>query len=401
MTKNLIYIGANTLQDPGLKTAKAAGFRVVVTDTNPDAPNIHLADDYRQISGTDVKGMVALAEELQSNGGLAGIYCGSDFGLAAVAKVGEVCGVPAATPESVELALNKDKAVEALRDAGIRVPDGRAVIMWEELLEAAEAFGYPLILKPIDSSGSRGVVTVSEEAELNKAYMKALHFSMTVLVEKVIEGKHIDVNGLFIDGEFCPCGLLDRFFCPPPNNYPVWGHEPSTLTDDEVKRVYDEVERGARALGIDTGPVKGDVIYTKDGPVILEIAPRFHGDVSTSFVTPIANAKNAPEAWFAHLAGKPFTDLLPDDDTDVVAGWLGIFPDGPGTLAGLENLDEARAVPGVDRIEQIKPQGYKIKSVSDNLAVLGFIWAHGSSPEDVKQVMDDAHAKIIVKMQES
>lgn len=400
MTKNLIYIGANTLQEPGLKTAKAAGFRVVVTDANADAPNIPLADDYRQISGTDIKGMVALGEELQSDGGLAGIYCGSDFGLAAVAKVGEVCGVPAATPESVELALNKDKAVETLREAGVSVPEGRAVIMWEELLEAAEAFGYPLILKPIDSSGSRGVVTVSEESELNKAYMKALHFSMTVLAEKVVQGKHIDVNGLFVDGRFYPCGLLDRFFCDPPNNYPVWGHAPSSLTQEEANRVYAEVERGARALGINVGPVKGDVIYTHDGPVILEIAPRFHGDVSTSFVTPLACRQNAPAAWFAHLAGKPFGDLLPNDDKDVVAGWLGIFPDAPGTFEGLANLDEASALAGVDQIKQIKPQGYKVKSVSDNLAVLGFIWASGATPEEVKDRLDQARAKIRVRMVE-
>ena len=81
--------------------------------------------------------------------------------------------------------------------------------------------------------------------------------------------------------------------------------QPSRLTSQQEKEVYGLLESAARLLDIDAGPVKGDVIFTAHGPVLLEIAPRFHGDVSTQFVTPCATGFNPVEAWIASLAGLP------------------------------------------------------------------------------------------------
>jgi len=398
--KTLIYIGASVLQVPAIAWAKAQGLRVVVTDTNPNAPGIALADDYKQIAGDDVDGLVALAKDLKNTQDLAGCYCGSDFGLMAVACVGAVCLTPAPKPQNVERALNKFTSTNVLRETGVSVPQGGCVESFADLKSLATTIGYPIIVKPIDSSGSRGVRTVLNPTELEEAFKEAQKFSKAIMVERVIEGDHIDVNGLFIDDVFYPCGLLSRFFSPQPFNYPVWGGEPCLLNDAACQAVYDVVEAGARALGLTHGPVKADVIVSKDGPVVLEIAPRFHGDVSTSFVTPLATGNSASQAWFAYLAGHSFKEFLPNDTGASMSGWMGVFPDQPGRFDGLDGIEDALKTPGIDRIETIKKPGYKVDAIADNLAVMGFIWGQGDDLTGLYHNLLKARQLINVRMQD-
>lgn len=398
MQKTLIYIGASQLQLPAIAWVKEAGLRVVVTDLNKSAPGIALADDYEQIGGTDVEGLLALAHKIDKHGVLAGCYCGSDFGLSAVAAIGAEFSVPAVTSETVAKALDKVAATRILHEAGVTVPQGGSASAFEELRTLADSLGYPLFVKPTDSSGSRGVRSVDNLVELEAAFNAAKYFSDTVMIETVIEGEHIDVNGLFVNGTFFPCGLLDRFFSPKPFSYPVWGREPCALDASQQQRVYDVVEVGARALGIDQGPVKADVIVSEDGPVVLEISPRFHGDVSTSFVTPLATGNSAPRAWFAHLAGEPFEHLLPRESGQRIAGWMGIFPEQPGTFSSLTGIEIAKQLPGITEVLQLKKTGYSIDAIADNLAVMGFIWGQGDSPKELKTNLDRARSTIRVNM---
>lgn len=398
MQKSLIYIGASKLQLPAISWAKQAGLKVVVTDVNENAPGISLADDYKKIAGTDVQRLLALANEIDKHGELAGSYCGSDFGLDAVASIGSKFGVPAVSPETVAKALDKVTATQILCKADVAVPQGGAAKTFEELCSLAESLGYPLFIKPTDSSGSRGVRCVDNPTELETAFNTAKYFSDTVMVERVIEGDHIDVNGLFVDDVFYPCGLLDRFFSPRPFSYPIWGAEPCSLDASKQQQVYDAVEMGARALGINQGPVKADVIVSAGEPVVLEISPRFHGDVSTSFVTPLATGNSAPHAWFAHLAGQPFEHLLPRENGNCIAGWMGIFPEQPGTFSDLSGIESAKQLPGITEILQLKSDGYSIETIADNLAVMGFIWGEGDSLSELKSNLDRARNAIQVNM---
>ena len=396
----LIYIGASLLQLPAINWAKQQGLKVVVTDTNPKAPGVAMADDYRQLNGADVAGLMQLAQEISAQDKLVGCYCGSDFGLAAVAAIAASFDLPAASEAATALALDKPRAKALMQAAGVNVPRGECITCLSELQTAVTDLGLPVIIKPVDSSGSRGVRTVSHLEQLPVALMEAQKFSTEVLVEQVVVGEHIDVNGLFAAGQFYPCGLLDRYFSPRPFNYPLWGCQPSALSEVISAKVYASVEAGARALGIDAGPIKADVIVCNQEPVILEIAPRFHGDVSSSFVTPLAtNGHSASQAWFAYLAGQSFEAFLPRENDKQVAGWMAVFPDSAGEFVAIDGIDEASAVVGVKQISTLKKPGYRVDSVADNLAVMGFIWAAAENRVALKQCLDLARQRLQVRMQ--
>ncbi|MFV2055874.1 MAG: ATP-grasp domain-containing protein [Thiohalomonadales bacterium] len=395
----LIYIGASQLQLPAIHWAKKMGLEVLVTDSNPDAPGIRFADEYRQLDGSDVDGLLRFAQEITKRHTLVACYCGSDFGLAAVAAISARFRLPAVSEVVTKLALNKAKAKEVLQRAGIGIPQGVCVRSVSELDLVIKSLGLPVIIKPVDSSGSRGVCTVIHRNQLADAFSKAQRYSEQVMVESVIEGDHIDVNGVYIDDYFYPCGLLDRYFSSQPFNYPIWGCQPCCLSEDVRVKVYAAVDAGARALGIHIGPVKADVIVENGSPVILEIGPRFHGDVSTSFVSPLlTNNQSAPQVWFAYLAGKAFKVFLPTENENILAGWMAIFPDSGGYFESIDGIEAASAVDGITQIRTLKNPGYRVDAVADNLAVLGFIWAIASNKILLKQRLDEARQLLIVRM---
>lgn len=385
MGRALLAIGGGRLQLPALRWARAAGLHLVVTDQDPNAPGRKLADRFDVISGTDVDALLELARDVDAVHDLVGAYSPHDFGLPAVAAIGAALGKPAASPEAVARCLDKAAATRALRAAGIPTPEGTTVADETELMDALQRIGTPAIVKPADSSGSRGVRAVTTAEEALRAFDEALHHSRHVVLERQLHGHHVDVNGFFREGAFLPGGLLDRFFTPAPVCVPTWGLQPSRLTPQQADATYRLVDRAARALGVDAGPVKADVVWTDDGPVLLELAPRFHGDVSTAHVSPLSLARSPIQAWFATLAGVggPF-DVVPTR-AERVAGWMAILPEAAGTLRRVRGVEAARAVPGVDDVLIHRSPGYTIPTLGDNRAVCGFVWASGDSAQRVEE----------------
>ena len=394
-SKAIIHIGGSQLQLPSLQWAREAGLYVVLSDMNPGCPGRALADRFEKISGTDVEALLQLAHKINKEHKLVGAYCSNDFGLPGVAAISETFSLPGPTDVAVQNALDKTRAREIWEREGLPIPKGWQVRTLEELTSLVADINLPIIIKPPDSSGSRGVSSAWSETEIIKSFENARGYSDVVLVEELIKGHHIDVNGLFLDKAFHPCGTLDRFFCDPPYHYPVWGCQPSSLDEPEESQVYQLVERAARVLGIDEGPVKGDVIFTEEGPILLEIAPRFHGDTVTTFTTPQALNCNPIRAWFTHLvnSGEDPKEYL-NMESQQHAGWMAIFPDIQGKLIALDVPDKNEIPVNVSDIFIREKPGSLINTVKDNTSVYGFIWGTAPNRDELLQSFKITRSKI-------
>ena len=393
--KALLHIGGSRLQLPSLRWARELGLYVVLTDRNPEAPGVVTANRFEVIDGTDVNSLLALAHEVAREFDLVGAYASSDFGLRAVAAIAEALGRPGCSRLAVERALDKSVSKDIWRREGVATPTGMVVKDHKSLFSAVDELGLPVILKPTNSSGSQGVRSVWDAKDLEQAYTAAKRFSDSVLVEQLVSGHHVDVNGLFVEGEFLSCGTMDRFFSEPPYHYPIWGCEPSSLDIASEKRVYELVERAAKILGIDHGPVKADLIWSDRGPVLIELAPRFHGDVSTSYVTLLARNTSPIKAWLAFLAGDSrFEKHLPGPRRRY-AGYMASFPPNTGTLRAVKGLSEAKAIDGVSEIYLRAKLGHRIQMHRDNSSLCGFIWATGSSREELHKTLVRAQSALL------
>lgn len=388
MKPSVMILGGNALGLHPVLAAREAGLYTLVTDRDAAAPGLRVADSAAVVDATDVPALVEIAGEHARRFDLRGIYCGSDFGLIPAARVREALDIPGVPVEAVARALGKEKAKAVWLAKGISTPRSVAVASMSDGEGAAAEVGLPAIVKPTDSSGSRGVRRVETPAELREAVREALEVSgeRRALVEEFIEGTHHDVNGLFWEGRFYGCGVMDRYFTPFPHCVPVHGYEPSSLSVEWWTRLYALLERAARALGVEDGPVKGDVVVRGDSAYVYEIAPRFHGDVSSSYTSPRVRTLSPAALYMHSLAQGRVPVEQAQDRKNVVAGWAVIQLDA-GEIASLSGLDTAAATPGVVGFHLTVRAGGHVKPLEDNTAVPGFVWAVGDSREAVDRAL--------------
>ncbi len=284
-------IGAGPLGLRVLETARACGLAVAATDRSPGAPGFLLADRWRVVDGTDVEGHLSFARSLRRRMHIVGIYCGAEFGARTVQRLSAELGLPAPSHAALERALDKPAQKRALLCAGVPTPPGETVRSLDELAARLRP-GARHVLKPAGGSGSRGVRVVAPGDDLAAAFrasLDAVAGERALVLEPYREGRSIDANGCFLEGRFHPCGLLEKFVTPPPDCLPLGGYDPARLSPAERAGAYALLERACRALGLTEGPVKGDFLLGDEGFEVLEVAPRFHGDVTTSNTLPFGS----------------------------------------------------------------------------------------------------------------
>ena len=136
--KAIINIGGSFLQIPGIKWAKELGLHVVLTDLNQEAGGRRYADDFKKISGTDIPNLLQLAENLNNDFQLVGIYGSSDFSLPAVSIISEKFNLPACSPIALKKSLNKSLAKNIWQKSNVPTPKGKIVNTVEEYKEVSK-----------------------------------------------------------------------------------------------------------------------------------------------------------------------------------------------------------------------------------------------------------------------
>ncbi len=390
-TKAIIQIGGSVLQRHTTAWAQDAGLQVLLTDSTPDPYLKDAADAFCQADGTDGEAILKHAHIWREQYDIIAVYAGGDFGLKSAAYVAKALGLPHCSPDAVDASLSKDIALRIFEGAGLTVP--------KRVEEENAAAHLPVIVKPKDSSGSRGVTFVKQAIELAPAIAHAKRYSNDIMIEHWVDGRHIDVNGIFWYGEFYGCEVIERFFSPLPLRYPTgMVTPPKGLSSVEREKIYATLASAAKAAGITQGPVKGDFIMTNDDIVILEIAPRFHGETNT-YSAPLAYNTCSARDYMVTLGTGRAPSPQPYAAPEQVAGWVAIFPESTGMLKQVIGTHEALALPGIADIVIRREPGFKVSAIQDNTAVIGFIYGQANDHETLDHLLDQARETITVEME--
>ncbi|MEE9213773.1 MAG: ATP-grasp domain-containing protein, partial [Thermodesulfobacteriota bacterium] len=285
--KAIFLIGVGEIGINQIHWARNAGFHVITSNTDANAPAMSLADEGVVMSGTDTRSLVSFALESLKHYNVNAVYSGNDFGVFSASVISHALGIPGLSIAAVSRSLGKQLMKECWRDNDVPTPPFKLIKTEADAQEAINEFGLPVIIKPADSSGSQGIQLVREVHELVSVLTEAALYTKhnAILLEKYIEGRHIDANAFFWENKFYGCGVSERFFSPLPYRVPIGGYEPATISQDEEATLYQLFEKATRCLGIDHGPVKADFILSNKGFHAIEISARFHGDVGTSHST--------------------------------------------------------------------------------------------------------------------
>ena len=280
--KKLLFLGGSMQQIPAIKKAKEMGIYVITCDYLPNNPGHKFADEYYNVSTTDLDGVLAIAEKLKIDGIVA--YA-SDPAAPTAAYVSDKLKLPGNPFDSVKLLTEKDLFRKFLSEHGFNCPEAKGYHTYEEAYEDIDRFNFPVMVKPVDSSGSKGVVKIYSKLELKDAVNEALTYSRNkrFIVEEFIEksGYQVSGDGFSIDGKLVFTSYGNELYSSigGTREYVALGEFwPSLLTIEQKEKIDSELQRLITVLNMKTCAYNIEVILDKnDNVYILELGPRNGG----------------------------------------------------------------------------------------------------------------------------
>ncbi|HZO34275.1 MAG TPA: ATP-grasp domain-containing protein [Gaiellaceae bacterium] len=365
--RTVLFVGAGRHQRRAIAQAKAMKLRVAAVDRNPDAPGLAEADLTRIVDFADVDAVLRATRRIKLDGVLT---VSADRAVPVVAAVAEARGLPGIGTETAHLMTHKVAMRRRLADAGVPQPRFAAVRNLAETRRAAEAVGFPAVLKPADSGGQRGVFRVESLDDVDTHLHEALAASPSeeAILEEFVDGT--ELNGIVVarDGETIPLTLSDRMR-PPGIGFGVgWIHVyPPTIPPGQLAESERIAEHTVHALGLRTGVAFPQLIAAPDGRVVVvECAARIPGGQMADLVR-VAVGVDLVELQLRMTLGDDLPDELvrPRFSQPLAIRFFTAEP-GPlpaGRVARIGSLDKVLAFPGVVQAELYLQQGEVIRPV--------------------------------------
>ena len=281
--KKLLLLGGAHYLLPVIREAHALGIYVITCDYLPDNAAHKYADEYRNVSIIDREAVLETARELGIDGVMS-FAC--DPGVTTAAYVAEQLGLPfAGSYASVSILQDKGRFRAFLRDNGFTVPWAKRYTEKAAALADAGSYPWPMIVKPVDSAGSKGVTRVDTPDELSAAVDHALAFSLggAFIVEQFIQqkGYSSDTDCFSVDGKLVYCSFDEQRFDPKAENpyTPAAYTWPSSMPDEIQAELRRELQRLMTLLDLKTSVYNIETRQGTDGKAyIMEVPPRGGGN---------------------------------------------------------------------------------------------------------------------------
>jgi biotin carboxylase len=302
-TTTLLVLGASPYQLPVIRRAKARGLRVVTTDNIPGNPGHRVADVAYGVDTTDGRGVLGIAVAEQVGGVIAAC---TDVAVPTAALVASELGLPGPPVVAAEVLCDKLRFRRWLEGVGLPTPRSVAV----DPLDARWPGEGPWVLKPIRSSGSKGIFIVRSHQDLMARLPQALEFGGQALLEAFIPGEQLTCEGLLRDGAVASSWVTRRETAPEPY-VATWGHQlPSRIGAEAEQVVVAAVHDVLSRLGVQEGPFDADVVWDGDRAHLLEVTPRLGGNSLSSLIEAASGLDLVDEAVCC-ACGLPFGERRP------------------------------------------------------------------------------------------
>ena len=282
MSKKILFLGAAPTQIPPLRYAREQGHHVITCDYLPDNPGHKLAHESYNVSTTDKDAVLELAQRLQID---AIVAYASDPAAPTAAYVAEQMGLPGNPYQSVLTLARKDLFRAFLKDNGFNVPRSQSFYDREEARTWLKEIGVPAFIKPVDSSGSKGVTKLTDATKFDEAFNHALTYSREkmVVVEEAIDrvGYQVDSDIFFYEGEPVFWIWGDQHQDKHCHQFaPIGISFPSSLNESTQKRAIEQVADTLKKLKLKQGAFNIEFIVDKNNEIwIIEIGPRNGGNL--------------------------------------------------------------------------------------------------------------------------
>lgn len=400
--KKVLLLGGSYFQIPSITTAKKLGYYAITCDYAPENPGHKFADEYYNVSTTDKEAVLNLAKKLKVDG----IVCyASDPAAPTAAYVAEKMGFPTSPYESVEILSNKDKFRKFLAENNFNTPKaaGYHESEFEKMLAEISQFKFPVMVKPVDSSGSKGVKKIERVEDLKAAVDGALIYSRCkrVVVEEFIEKKGYTVGGdgfllngkikfhIFANGMREESGI---------NPYVPIGHIWLCTQPIEIQqKIYDDIQKIFSILKMNTQAFNIDVVVDKNQKIyVIEIGARNGGNFIPKVIK-YATGVDLTEYTIKAAMGESCADLKQVEPKGFWANYI-VHSQMAGTLKDFW-IDEDFRKNNIVECEFYKKPGDKIPAFVGSNGTLGMMILKFPSQDEMLTTMENMESKVKVVLQ--
>ena len=401
--KTLLIVSGGIEAADAARRAKQMGHTVVVSDIDPEAPGFAFADSCLI---ADVYGPMetAAAAERYSRKirKIDGVICVAADAPVTAATVAQRLRLPGLPLHVAELACDKLAMKKCFRSAGVAIPWFAEVSTPQELQRIAVERGRDLVIKPVDSRGSRGVQRIAKAEDLAQAFMLARSYSPSerVMVEEYLSGPQVSTESLITGGHCYTPGFSDRNYEFLERYAPFFiengGDLPSRLPLETQDKVRALVAHAAAAMGVTDGTVKGDIVVHEGEPYVIELAARLSGGFFCTREIPLNTGVDFIGAAIKLALGESVSEaeMTPKQAVPVVQRYA--FPK-PGTVTAIHGVDQARQVKGIAELVVTARLGDVIPPAGDKRPSGAMALATGTSREAALQAANAALALIRIE----
>lgn len=363
----LMLLGGSTCQLHAAQMAKAMGHRLVLVDYLDHPPVAALCDRHVQVSTFDVPGCLHAAEENQVGGVLT---VGTDQPVYTAARVAHALGLPMPIPVETALRATNKRAMKTAFERH-RVPHVPYTTLGrDQSPESLRALGAPLVIKPLDSQGQRGVFKVDSAEEAVRRLEDTLQFSRedSALVETFYASDEVTFSGFLREGRLYPLLLTDRQHMPDPVHIGVCAaHRYPSIHADLEAEILRICERVAVALGAREGPLYVQLLIGERGVLVNEAACRV-GGAFEDIMIPFATGFSILQAVIDQAMGEPVDDTAlrnPKPRAEGLQMSEQMLFCRPGVIAGITPLRDMQTLPGLLSLGYSEAVGERVAAMEN------------------------------------
>ena len=379
--KSILVFGVGELQQSIISRAKKMNMYVVGIDPCEDAYCKGDCDAFEVVGGQDFNGTIDVAKKYKVS---AIVTAATDKPLVMMARVAEELHLPFFSQETAEWSTDKFQMKHRFLEGGVPCARGRLILNSEE----AQDLNFPLICKPRDNSGSRGVKLCRSLSELDSCIKEALEVSKldTVLVEEFIEGREFSIESLHYDGKSEVIQFTEKKTTEFPYNVELGHKQPANLMDDQRNQICDIISKIASCMHFKNCPSHTELKINERGIFVIETSPRLGGDYITSTLTPLSTGINLEDQLLHIALGEPV-----DTTTGRVekASAVCFFSLPEGKVTAIDNkINEASQWPNVHSFHLKLKEGDTVNKITSSLNRYGQFIVTGDSREEVDSLTD-------------
>lgn len=386
--KSLLIISGGPEAVPGIKKAKEMGLYVIVSDQNPNAIGFEFSDDKIIASTYDhLETSLHAVNYDKNNRKIDGVIAMASDVPFTVAYVANKLGLPGLSLETAMLSSDKIKMKDKFVEKKIPIPKYWEISDLPELKKIVSKNKLPLIIKPVDSRGSRGVLLLKELEDLEWAFKYSQSQSKTsrVMIEEYLEGPQVSTEAIIIDGKGYTVGFSDRNYefidVFPPYIIENGGDMPSNLRISDINKISECAIKAGLALGVTNGIVKGDMVLTNNGPKVIEVATRLSGGWFSTDQIPVSTGIDLIEASIKQSLGISIEkeSLIPTKNIGVAIRYF--FPS-PGKVTKINHFDLLKSKDYVHKIGLFIKRGDIVTPYTDHTKRAGYVITTGYNKKD-------------------